>query len=64
MVDRRKGSERVLIGFILQLAIMVAIVLIYLLAMVFKTETPLMKIGDEITAFFYWLDVTLTRLLH
>ena len=43
---------------------MVAIVLIYLLAMVFKTETPLVKIGDEITAFFYWLDVTLTWLLH
>ena len=64
MVDRRKWSERGLIGFILQLAIMVAIVLIYLLAMVFKTETPLVKIGDEITAFFYWLDVTLTWLLH
>ena len=43
---------------------MVAIVLIYLLAVVFKTETTLMKIGDKITAFFYRLDVALTRLFH
>ena len=61
MINWWERSERVLI---LELSVIIAIVLIYLLTVIFKPEASFMEISDKITTLLNWLDITLTWLFH